>query len=190
MKSSHPNPCCDASIQAAVRVRDVVSLAAWLDRGAAATFGGCLVNCPIAIIPRLDGRESVLNSPPTAGFSVLNSVDAGRRLMLRAAIYPLLAVAVVSLAFLLLGPKYAMGAAATGLATVVGGWLAARTALSGGVQAAGAAMARLIVAMVLKWVLIFAVLALGFAWWRLPPLALLTGIAVGLMFQVLALARR
>jgi hypothetical protein len=51
-------------------------------------------------------------------------------------------------------------------------------------------MARLIVAMVLKWVLIFAVLALGFAWWRLPPLALLAGIAVGLMFQVLALARR
>ena len=67
---------------------------------------------------------------------MLNSVDAGRRLMLRAAVYPLLAVAVVSLAFLLLGPKYAMGAAATGLATVAGGWMAARTALSGGVQAA------------------------------------------------------
>ncbi|MBB5878748.1 MULTISPECIES: ATP synthase subunit I [Xanthomonas] len=121
---------------------------------------------------------------------MLNSVDAGRRLMLRAAIYPLVAVAVMSLLFLLLGPKYAMGAAATGLATVAGGWLAARTALNGGVQAAGSALARLIVAMVLKWVLVFAVLALGFAWWRLPPLALLAGIAVGLMFQVLALARR
>ncbi|CBA17390.1 hypothetical protein [Xanthomonas albilineans] len=121
---------------------------------------------------------------------MLNSVDASRRLMLRAAIYPLVAVVVVSLAFSCLGMKYAIGAAVTGLATVAGGWLAARTALGGGVQAAGSAMARLIVAMVFKWVLVFAVLALGFAWWRLPPMALLAGIAVGLMFQVLALARR
>jgi len=39
-------------------------------------------------------------------------------------------------------------------------------------------------------VLVFVALALGFALWRLPPLALLAGIAIGLIFQVLALARR
>ena len=121
---------------------------------------------------------------------VLNSVDAGRRLMLRAAVYPLVAVLVLSLVLLLLGPKWSFGAALTGVAVVAGGWVAARMALGGGVQAAGSAMTRLIVAIVLKWVLVFAALALGFAWLRLPPLALLAGVATGLMFQVLALARR
>ncbi|HAI47423.1 MAG TPA: hypothetical protein DCM50_12135 [Stenotrophomonas sp.] len=122
---------------------------------------------------------------------VLNSVDSGRRLMLRAAVYPLVAVAVLALAFLLLaGPMYALGALASGVAVSAGGWVAARMALSGGVQAAGSAMTRLILAVVAKWVLVFGVLMVGFLVFKLPALALLAGIAVGLMFQVLALARR
>jgi hypothetical protein len=122
---------------------------------------------------------------------VLNSVDAGRRLMLRAAVYPLAAVAVLALAFLLLaGPKYALGALASGVAVSAGGWVAAWMALGGGVQAAGSAMSRLILAVVAKWALVFGVLAVGFVVFKLPALALLAGIAVGLMFQVLALARR
>lgn len=121
---------------------------------------------------------------------MLNSVDAGRRLMLRAAVYPLAAVIVLSLGFLLMSPKHALGALFSGLAVVAGGWVAARMALGGGVQAAGSAMLRLVLAVSLKWVLVIAVLVLGFVWLRLPPLALLAGIAVGLMFQVLALARR
>jgi len=65
---------------------------------------------------------------------VLNSVDAGRRLMLRAAVYPLVAVAVLALAFLLLaGPKYALGALATGVSIAASGWFVARMGLSGGV---------------------------------------------------------
>jgi len=110
--------------------------------------------------------------------------------MLRAALYPLAAIAVAAAGFLLLGPKYALAVLLTGLATVLGGWLAARTALGGGVQAAGAAMARLILAMVFKWVLVIVALVLGFALWRLPPVGLLAGIAIGLIFQVLALAKR
>ncbi|WP_181360131.1 ATP synthase subunit I [Stenotrophomonas panacihumi] len=122
---------------------------------------------------------------------MLNSVDSGRRLMLRAALYPLLAVVVAAAGFYLLsGLKQALAVLLTGLATVAGGWLAARTALGGGVQAAGAAMARLILAMVFKWVLVIAALVLGFGLWRLPPLGLLAGIAIGLIFQVLALAKR
>ena len=122
---------------------------------------------------------------------VLNSVDAGRRLMLRAAVYPLAAVTVLALAFLLLaGPKYALGALASGVAVSAGGWVAARMALGGGVQAAGSAMSRLILAVVAKWALVFGVLAVGFVVFKLPALALLAGIAAGLMFQVLALARR
>ncbi|MFN4161427.1 MAG: hypothetical protein ACK4FW_05510 [Stenotrophomonas sp.] len=122
---------------------------------------------------------------------MLNSVDSGRRLMLRAAVYPLAAVAVLALAFLLLaGQKSALGALVSGVAVSAGGWVAAGMALSGGVQAAGSALARLIVAVVAKWVLVFGVLMVGFLVFKLPALALLAGIAVGLMFQVLALARR
>lgn len=121
---------------------------------------------------------------------MLNPVEAGRRVMLRAAVYPLVAVAIASSLFLLVGAKYAFGVALTGIATIAGGWVAAHTALGGGVQAAGAAMTRLILAMVLKWVLVIVALALGFALWRLPATALLAGIAIAMIFQVLALARR
>ncbi len=90
-----------------------------------------------------------------------------------------------------MGLKTALVVLLTGLATVAGGWLAARTALGGGVQAAGTAMARLILAMVFKWVLIIAALVLGLRacggcrpWgcWRVSP--------SGSVFQVLALAKR
>lgn len=110
--------------------------------------------------------------------------------MLRAAVYPLVAVAVLALVFLVVSPKHALGALASGLAVATGGWVAARMALGGGVQAAGSAMARLIVAVVAKWALVFGVLAVGYLVFKLPALALLAGIAVGLMFQVLALARQ
>lgn len=121
---------------------------------------------------------------------MLNSVDTGRRLMLRAAVYPLAAVAVLALLLLLVGPRYALGALASGIAVSAGGWVAAKMALGGGVQAAGSAMTRLIVAVVAKWVLVFGVLVVGVLVFKLPALALLAGIAVGLMFQVLAMARR
>ena len=108
--------------------------------------------------------------------------------MLRAAVYPLAAVAVLALAFLLVGPKYALGALASGVAISVRWLVAARMAL--GAVAAGSAMARLIIAIVAKWVVVFGVLLVGFLVFKLPALALLAGIAVGLMFQVLAMARR
>ncbi|KRG74209.1 membrane protein [Stenotrophomonas chelatiphaga] len=110
--------------------------------------------------------------------------------MLRAAVYPLAAVIVLALGFLLVSPKHALGALLSGLAVAAGGWVAARMALGGGVQAAGSAMARLIIAVVAKWAVVFGVLIVGILVFRLPAVALLAGIAVGLMFQVLALARR
>ena len=120
---------------------------------------------------------------------MLNSVDAGRRLMLRAAVYPLVAVVILALAFLFMGPRYALGALVSGVAVVGGSALAAWVGL-GGVQTAGSAMVRMFVGLALKLVLIVAVLGMAFFWWRLPPLALLAAIPVALMFQVLALARR
>lgn len=121
---------------------------------------------------------------------MLNSVDAGRRLMLRAAVYPLAAVAVLALIFLLMsGPKAALGAFAPGVAIAIGGSIAAWMALTGGAQAAGSALLRLILGMVVKLVLVFGVLAVCFVVFKLPALALLAGVAVGLMFQALAMAR-
>ncbi len=121
---------------------------------------------------------------------MLNSVEAGRRLILRAALYPLTAVVVLALVFLLAGPRHSLGAFVSGAAVVAGGVLAVWVALGGGIQGAGSALARMVLAFVLKTVLIVAVLVMGFVWWKLPPLALLAGIPVALMFQVLALARR
>ncbi len=110
--------------------------------------------------------------------------------MLRAAVYPLAAVTVLALLFLLMSPKHALGALASGVAVSAGGWVAARMALGGGMVGAGSAMARLIIAVLAKWALVFGVLAVGYLVFKLPALALLAGIAVGLMFQVLALARQ
>jgi len=110
--------------------------------------------------------------------------------MLRAALYPLVAVVVAAAASLFLGPRFAAAVLLAGGATGLGGWVAARTALGGGVQAAGAAVARLVLAMVFKVVLIIVALALGFALWRLPPLGLVAGIVIGLISQMLALAKR
>lgn len=121
---------------------------------------------------------------------MLNSVQAGRRMMLRAAVYPLVAVAVVSLIFLTQGTQHAMAAAVSGMAVVAGGWLSARVALGGGVSAAASAVGRLVAAMVLKWIAVIAVFALGIIVWRFPVVPMLAGVAVGMMFQVLALARR
>lgn len=110
--------------------------------------------------------------------------------MLRAALYPAGVVLVLALAFLAVSPRHAAAALLAGWATVVGGSAAAWVALGGGVQAAGSAVLRLVLAMAFKWVLLIVVLAAGLLAWHLPIVPMLAGVAVGLIFQVLALARR
>ena len=73
---------------------------------------------------------------------------------------------------------------------LVGGALAARLMVGGGVMPANAVMARWLAGVVLKLALVFTVLLLGLGAWRLPPLALLAGIVVALLTQLLAAARR
>lgn len=121
---------------------------------------------------------------------VLNSVDSGRRLMLRAALYPAGAVVVLALAMLALSPRHAAAALLAGLAAVLGGAVAAWVALGGGIQAAGPAVARLLLAMGFKWVLLIVALGAGLLAWHLPVVPMLAAIAVSLVFQALALARR
>jgi F0F1-type ATP synthase assembly protein I len=120
---------------------------------------------------------------------VLNSVAAGRRLVLRATAFQLGAVLLVAMAFLLWGKSQALAAAVGGLAMVAGGWFAARLAFGAGVTGAGTAMVRLLAGMVIKWITVVVVLLLGIGVWKLPPLALLAGTLTGMAAQALAMAR-
>jgi ATP synthase protein I len=117
---------------------------------------------------------------------VLNSVAAGRRLVLRAAIWQMVAVLLVAMLFLVWGVPQAAAAAIGGLAIVAGAVLAAWMALGGGVLGATSAVMRLVAGMVVKWVVVIGVLALGVGLYKLPPLPLLAGVVAGLVAQVLA----
>lgn len=116
---------------------------------------------------------------------MLNSVAAGRRLVLRAAVWQAVAVLLVALLFLLWGVPQAVAAAVGGLAIVAGALLAAWMAFGGGVLGAVSAVLRLAAGMVVKWVVVIGVLVVGAGLYKLPPLPLLAGVITGLVAQVL-----
>lgn len=104
-------------------------------------------------------------------------MSAGRRLALRAIVWQAGATALAVLVFLILrGAPSALAAAVGGLAVVSAAWVSARVALGGGVQPAGVAVGRLLLGVVLKWVVVIVVLAMGFAGFHLPPLPMLVGV--------------
>ena len=113
-------------------------------------------------------------------------LSAGRRLASRAAAWQAGAAALVALAFLPLGAPMALAAAVGGGAVVAGGAVAALMALGGGIQPAGMAVGRLLAGVMLKWVVVFAVLAAGLAVFKLPPLPMLVGVLAGALAFVLA----
>ena len=116
---------------------------------------------------------------------MLNSVAAGRRLVLRAAVWQTGAVLLVALLFLPWGLPRAVAAVIGGLAIVVGALLAAWMAFGGGVLGAVSAVLRLVAGMVVKWVVVIGVLVVGAGLYKLPPLPLLAGVITGLVAQVL-----
>lgn len=122
---------------------------------------------------------------------MLNTVIHGRQQARKALLAQVLAVAVVALALLAASPAHALAAALGGGALALGGWLSAWVALGGQTPAAaGLALGRLVTGLVLKWALLLAALLLGLAVWRLPPVALVGGVLVALLAQVLAMLRR
>ncbi len=116
---------------------------------------------------------------------MLKSVAAGRRLVLRAAVWQTGAVLLVALLFLPWGLPRAIAAVVGGLAIVVGALLAAWMAFGGGVLGAVSAVLRLVAGMVVKWVVVIGVLVVGAGLYKLPPLPLLAGVITGLVAQVL-----
>ncbi|MFD0740161.1 hypothetical protein ACFQZQ_12830 [Lysobacter koreensis] len=113
-------------------------------------------------------------------------LSAGRRLASRAIALQAGATALAALAFLAHSAPSALAAAVGGGALVAGNAASAFMALGGGVQPAGAAMGRLLAGVVLKWAVVFAVLTLGLAGLKLPPLPMLVGVLAATLAFVLA----
>ena len=119
---------------------------------------------------------------------MLNSVAAGRRQAGRAIAWQVGATLLVALACLWRGPAWSAAALAGGGAVVLAGWFSARVALGGAVDAAVPALARLVAAVLAKWLVLVAVLALGVLAFGLPPLPMLAAAVVVLLAQVVSLA--
>lgn len=79
---------------------------------------------------------------------------------------------------------FAVGIGVGGLAVVLGNVAAARVALPAGVHAANAVMLRWFAGIALRWMVLGGVLLGAIVAWRLPPLALLLGVLVALVAQV------
>lgn len=117
---------------------------------------------------------------------VLNSLAAGRRSALRAVACQAVVGVLVSLAFLVQGPLSAASAGIAGGSLALGGAAAAMLAL-GGVVTARVAFARLYLAMMVKWFIVIATFVVALGIWRLRPVPMLVGLAVGLLVYALAL---
>ncbi|WP_242112629.1 ATP synthase subunit I [Luteimonas aquatica] len=117
---------------------------------------------------------------------VHDPVAAGRRTALRAAAIQALVAVVLALGLLAQGPRAALAAGIGGLALALGNALAAWMAL-GGIVPARVAFGRLLLGAMAKWGIALVALTAALAVWRLPPLPLLAGMAVGLLAYLLAL---
>ena len=108
--------------------------------------------------------------------------------MRRSITWQVVAVAVLALALLAKGPAWALAAVAGGAAVTAGGALYGVLALGGGIAPATGALARMVLGLLAKWVVVVAVLFFAIAVVRLPPFAVIGGVIVALVAQVLAMA--
>lgn len=113
-------------------------------------------------------------------------IAAGRRTALRAVRVQTMVGVALALVFLLEGPAHALAAGVGGLAMVLGNAAGVHVALDG-IVPARVAFGRLLLGVIAKWLVAIAVFALALVVWRLPPLPMLTGLAVGLLAYLLAL---
>lgn len=112
---------------------------------------------------------------------VLNSMDAGRRLAKRAIAAQAIATLVLALALLLLGPAHALGALFGGGGLALGNAAMAWLGLRSDAPAAGFAMGQLLIGLLVKWVLVVLVLAVGVLILNLPGPAVLAGLLVSMV---------
>ncbi|KIQ97544.1 ATP synthase protein I2 [Lysobacter sp. A03] len=90
------------------------------------------------------------------------------------------------MAFLAQGAESALAALVGGFALVAGGGLAALVALGGGVKPAGSVLGLMLAGVLVKWLVVFVVLAVGLAGFQLPPLPMLVAVVATMLAYVLA----
>lgn len=123
-------------------------------------------------------------TPPDA--RVLNSPVAGRELAKRSLGLQLAATLATALAWLLSGPQAALSALAGGLGLTLGTLAAAWGAFGGGVRGGGERLARLLLGIAGKWIIVALALFLAMAVWKLPAVPALVGAAMAAMALLLA----
>jgi hypothetical protein len=84
------------------------------------------------------------------------------------------------------GMAQAAGVLAGASAAALGTAGMARLALGGGIQPARVVYLRLLAGMLVKWLLVGLLIYLAMARWRLPPLAVLSGLALAMLVFPLA----
>jgi hypothetical protein len=120
---------------------------------------------------------------------VRNSIAHGRRVVLRMAILQLGCAALVAgVALLATGQREAVAAFVGGALSAVAWASSGARALSGSPAGGGAALARLIGALLLKWLIVCGGLWIALTQWRLPPMMLIAGFGVALVAGVSGLA--
>lgn len=116
-----------------------------------------------------------------------NPLSAGRAHARRIAVYGLIATVCAALVFYAAKQETApsMAAFLGGMGVVAGAWIAAQIALSGPVQGAGPAFARLLAGIVAKWATVLLALLSGIAK-GLPVFPLLIGVIVATLAPLAA----
>lgn len=116
---------------------------------------------------------------------MLNSLASGRRVALRIMLLQLAVALLAGLAFLALGRREAMSAAAGAGIVALGTWLLSVRFFSG-LSGAGTALGRLLTGMILKWIVIVGGLVVILFHYKLPPLAAITGLVAAYAVYLLA----
>ena len=116
---------------------------------------------------------------------MLNSLASGRRLALRIVLLQLAAALVVGSAFLVLGRREAIAAAAGATVVALGTALMSVRFFSG-LSGAGMAFGRLLTGMLLRWIVAVGGLFVILFQYKLPPLAAVTGFVAAYAVYLLA----
>ncbi|MBB3226388.1 ATP synthase protein I [Luteibacter sp. Sphag1AF] len=116
---------------------------------------------------------------------MLNSLAASRRLAMRVVFAQLVVAVLVGIAFLLQGRSAGLAAFAGALIVALGNALFAARFFST-LGSATVATGRLLMGMFLKWIIYIGGILLVLAYWKLPPLAALTGLAAAFAVNVFA----
>lgn len=126
----------------------------------------------------LAGAANPLHWSCSGSVFVLNSAKAAWRLALRAVAYQAIATLAIAAACVPLGSPAVLAALAGGGAMTLGSLVAAWGALGGGVAGAGKVLARLLLGLAAKWLVVLAGLYLAMAVWQLPALPALGAAAI------------